>query len=289
MKLTQLTAEIHVPDGSAIPAALSRTTHLGVGAHQDDLEIMAFHGIVECFGRADRWFTGITCTDGAGSPRRGVYADVSDAQMKAVRREEQRVAAGIGRYSAMVQLDHPSAIVKNPADPRLVEDLAALLEAMRPQVVYTHNPADKHDTHIGVMAGVIRALRLLPAGARPDRVYGCEVWRDLDWLGPEGKVALDVSGHEHLGAALTGVFDSQVAGGKRYDLATLGRRRANATYAESHSVDAATEVIFAVDLAPLVQDDSLNPVEYVGRLVRAFEADVRTRMANRWPAPAAGR
>lgn len=285
MKLHQTTADLFIPDDAAEPAALARTTHLGIGAHQDDLEIMAFHGIIECFGRTDRWFTGVTCTDGAGSPRSGVYAHMTDADMRRVRREEQRVAASIGRYGAMLQLDHPSAAVKNPAQTSLVDDLVSILEATRPGVVYTHNPADKHDTHIGVMAAVIRALRRLPAAARPERVYGCEVWRDLDWLGPEHKVALNVSGYEHLGSALTGVFDSQISGGKRYDLATLGRRRANATYAESHSVDAATELTFALDLTPLIRDDTLEPADYVQGLVRAFETDVRNRVSSRWPAP----
>ena len=37
------------------------------------------------------------------------------------------------------------------------------------------------------------------------------------------KVALDVQDRESLTAALLGVFDSQITGGKRYDLATAGR------------------------------------------------------------------
>ena len=45
------TAEIYVPDGKSVVAALKRVTHLGIGAHQDDLEFMAFHGILE-IGRA---------------------------------------------------------------------------------------------------------------------------------------------------------------------------------------------------------------------------------------------
>jgi len=60
------------------------------------------------------------------------------------------------------------------------------------------------------------------------------VWRDLDWLVDSDKAPFDVSEHENLQAALLGVFDSQIAGGKRYDLASMGRRRANATYFESH-------------------------------------------------------
>ncbi len=81
-------------------------------------------------------------------------------------------------------------------------------------------------------------MRELPRGQRPKKVWGCEVWRNLDWLADDDKVLMDVSGHEHLAAALNGMFDSQIPGGKRYDLATLGRRRANATFLESHATDA---------------------------------------------------
>ena len=66
------------------------------------------------------------------------------------------------------------------------------------------------------------------------------MWRDLDWLMDADKVVFDVSAHENLQAALLGVFDSQICGGKRYDLATMGRRRANATYFASHGVDVST-------------------------------------------------
>ena len=54
------TAEIFVPDGRTVPAALARITHLGIGAHQDDLEFMAFHGILACYGSMTEWFGGVT-------------------------------------------------------------------------------------------------------------------------------------------------------------------------------------------------------------------------------------
>ncbi len=282
MKLYNKTADIFVPDGMAMPAALERTTRMGIGAHQDDLEIMAFHGIATCFGVPGQWFTGVTCTNGAGSPRTGVYANYTDEQMQTVRRREQRDAASIGRYAAMLQLDHPSSTVKNPANPALVDDLVAILEVARPDVIYTHNPADKHDTHVGVMAAVIRAVRRLPAAKRPSTVYGCEVWRSLDWMPDERKVMLDVSTRENIAMALTGVFDSQIAGGKRYDLASLGRRRANATYSESHGVDKSEQASVAMDLTPLIKDDGLDVVEYVGRYMEEFQNDVRKRIASRW-------
>lgn len=281
MKLHQPNARIFVPDEQPEESALRRITHLGVGAHQDDLEFMAFHGILECFGRRDRWFGGITCTNGSGSARTGPYAHCSNEEMMAIRREEQHRAAVLGQYGVMVQLDYPSGAVKRPDEPSLKNDLLSLLSVMQPRVVYTHNPADKHDTHIGVVVAVLEALRALPREQRPERITGCEVWRNLDWLPDSEKLVMDVSGRDHLAAALNGVFDSQIAGGKRYDLATTGRRAANATFFESHATDAATQLIFGMDLTPLVHDDTKDIITYVCGFVDQFKADVRERIGRR--------
>lgn len=279
MKFHVETAEIFVPDGAPISKALARTTHLAVGAHPDDVEILAIHGILACFRRADRWFTGVVLTDGKGAPRRGPYADATDAEMQAIRRREQKQAAVVGAYGAQVLLDYPSAVVKNPEIPASVEDLEALFAATHPEIVYTHNLADKHDTHVSTALRVIAALRRLPAAARPARVYGCEVWRDLDWLVDEDKIALDCSSREHLQAALLAVFDSQISGGKRYDLAVMGRRRAHATYHASHAVDAATHLVYAMDLTPLVVDPDLEIQSYIQAHLRRFAEDVTSRVA----------
>jgi LmbE family N-acetylglucosaminyl deacetylase len=281
MKLHQPTADVFVPDGAAVPAALERITHLGIGAHQDDLEFMAFHGILECFGSAEKWFGGVTCTNGSGSSRTGPYAGCTDARMMELRKQEQRTAAVIGQYGAMIQLDYPSSAVKSATDSSLREDLAEILAATRPEVVYTHNPADKHDTHIGVAVAALQAMRAMPRDQRPRRVIGCEVWRNLDWLPDAKKVVMDVSGRDNLAAALNGVFDSQIAGGKRYDSATLGRRAANATFFESHATDKTTQLIFGLDLTPVVADESAGLLDHVCALIAEFEADVRARLGKR--------
>ncbi|MEJ5298520.1 MAG: PIG-L family deacetylase, partial [Armatimonadota bacterium] len=148
----------------------------------------------------------------------------------------------------------------------------------RPRTVWTHNLADKHDTHVGVALRVIRALREVDERARPDHVYGVEVWRDLDWLVDSDKKAFDVAAHENLAAALLGVFDSQIAGGKRYDLATLGRRRAHATYHASHGTDDTTQLVFGMDLTPLVQDPGLDVREYVLGFVQRLADDIADRI-----------
>ena len=281
MKLHQPTAQVFIPDGQPVAAALQRITHLGIGAHQDDLEFMAFHGILECFARNDRWFGGVTCTNGAGSSRAGAYAQFTDAQMMAVRRTEQNHAAVLGQYGVMLQLDHPSSAVKSPTDPALKNDLKEILAATRPEVVYTHNPADKHDTHIGVVVAALQAMRELPRDQRPKKVIGCEVWRNLDWLADAEKVVMDVSGRDNLAAALNGVFDSQIAGGKRYDLATLGRRAANATFFESHATDCANQLIFGMDLTPAVADETRDILDFVCGYLDRFHADVKKKLSQR--------
>jgi hypothetical protein len=125
---------------------------------------------------------------------------------------------------------------------------------------------------------VIAAIRSLPADERPQKLYGCEVWRDLDWMVDADKVGMNLTHHENLQAALLGVFDSQIAGGKRYDLATLGRRRANATYFESHGVDVTLGLSYAMDLTPLIADVTQEPAAFVQSHIQRFARDVAERV-----------
>ena len=281
MKFQNPSADVFIPDGKPAADALARVTHLGIGAHQDDLEFMAFHGILTCFGQEDKWFGGVTCTSGAGSSRTGSYAALNNTEMATIRRQEQNKAAVLGRFGAMIQLDYDSDAVKRPSSLDLKNDLKAILSATQPEVVYTHNPADKHDTHIGIVVAALQAMRELPREQRPKQVIGCEVWRDLDWLLDSEKVVMDVSGHDDLADELNGVFTSQIDGGKRYDLATLGRRAANATFFNSHATDHSTQVIFGIDLTPIVADESKDILDFVCAHIERFHADVRQKLAKR--------
>ncbi|MEQ1747811.1 MAG: PIG-L family deacetylase [Prosthecobacter sp.] len=283
LTLHQPQAQVFIPD--RVPqteaAAFSRITHLGIGAHQDDLEFMAFHGILNCYRKPDQWFGGVTCTDGAGSARSGRYEHYSDEDMQRVRIEEQNNAAIVGGYGAMIQLGYPSSVVKSPHVHSLQTDLLSILRATQPQVVYTHNPADKHDTHIGVVVATLDALRELPPEQRPQAVYGCEVWRNLDWMLDDEKVLLNLSGHESLAAALSSLFDSQIAGGKRYDLAVTGRHRANATFLDAHSTDESSTIAYAMDLTPLITDPTTDIIDYVLSAIQRFEHDVRQNLSRK--------
>jgi hypothetical protein len=159
-----------------------------------------------------------------------------------------------------------------------MEDLASLFKAARPRLVFTHNLADKHDTHVGVVLKVIAAIRSLAPDERPEKLYGCEVWRDLDWMVDADKVGMDCSTHENLQAALLGVYDSQITGGKRYGLASMGRRRANATYFESHGVDASTGTSYAMDLTPLILDPAKAIDSFIQEYIQRFSSDVAARL-----------
>jgi Uncharacterized proteins, LmbE homologs len=280
MKFSHPKADIFTPDGSDPEAALARVTHLCVAAHQDDIEILAHHGICECLDApGTKAFGGVVVTNGAGSPRTGPYEKYTDEQMQEVRREEQRQAARLGRYAIQLQLAHPSADVKQPRHPGVALDLATIFGSCRPEVVYLHQPADKHDTHVAVFLRCLEALRSLPEERRPKRVLGAEVWRDLDWLVDEDKVALDSGRRQDLAAELLKTFDSQVTGGKRYDLATLGRRLAHATFHTSHATDRFAGITWAMDLTPLVNDPTLDVADYTLGYIDRLRADVAQRVA----------
>ncbi|HEU0258974.1 MAG TPA: PIG-L family deacetylase, partial [Burkholderiales bacterium] len=143
LKLSRPAAEVFIPDGTSWEAAAARVTHLVVAAHADDVEIMAWHAVLHAAGLA-----AVIVTDGRGS----------DTRLR-----EQKRAASLGNYAVLIWLDHASADVKQAAYPALASDLSAVLSAVRPRLVYTHNPADKHDTHVAVALHTVRALRANPS------------------------------------------------------------------------------------------------------------------------------
>lgn len=261
--------DVYVPGGGDWREALGKVTHLGIGAHADDLEFMAFSGIEECREGAGV-FGGVIVTDGAGSVG-------GEADLVAVRRAEQREAAKLGGYAVMIQLGRTSNEARGSG--AIAADLAEVFAVACPQVVYTHNPADRHDTHVAVVRAVIDGLRKIGSDRRPRRLLGCEVWRDLDWLIGDDRVRLDCGRDEAFAARLNSVFRSQIEGGKRYDLAVVGRRRAQSTFDDPRSADATEMVTLAMDLTPLLDDDGSSLQEFVAAKIDRFRDDVLRRLA----------
>ncbi len=278
MKLNKETASWFIPDGKPIDEGVKRTTHMAIGAHQDDLEIMALDGILKCYGRDNQWYFGVIVTNGSGSARGGFYSNFSNEEIMAVRKHEQKKAAYVGEFGALALLDYSSKEAKDPNNESIVLELKALIEEAKPEILYTHNLADKHDTHVAIVTKVIKAIRMMDKNDRPKVLYGCEVWRDLDWLQDEEKITFNVSERPNIGNALIEIFDSQIDGAKRYDLAAKGRRYTNATFSASHNVDASTLSNFAMDLTPLIKDDSLDLADFTIQAIDRFKADVKDKI-----------
>ena len=192
---------------------------------------------------------------------------------------EQKKAAYVGEYAAQLLLGYTSKEVKDGGNEKVIEDYMRIIEEAAPDVIYTHNPADKHDTHCAVVLRVIEAIRRLPEAKRPKKLYGCEVWRDLDWINDEEKTVFDVSAHPNISAALISVFDSQICGGKRYDLAAQCRRTANATYFASHGVDESNALNYGVDMTELITDKTdVSPFGFIAGYIDSFKRDVKSRI-----------
>lgn len=277
MRFSRPDADILAPGGEDVSTALASTTHLGIGAHADDLEIMAYPGICACRGQKNLRFSGVVATDGAGAPRSGAFTKLSGLELAKTRREEQKQAAALGGYAAILQLAHPSADIRDRDRTGLVSDLLQILRAARPKVLYLHNPADRHETHVAILLACLDALRQLPADDQPAEIYGCEVWGDLDWV-PEKKITrLPCPAPADFGPSLLRVFRSQLDG-KRYDLAAAGRRRAQATFADAYAPDQAEEVVLALDLKPLLRDPGFTLVEFVAGLTGEFQQQTLERI-----------
>lgn len=261
-----------------IAEALGQCTHMTIGTHPDDIELLGYHGITQCFNHDQQHFMGMVITSGAGSVRQGPYANTSNQSLIEIRSHEQKAAAQIGRYAVLIELQLKSDDVKKN-NPQLIEFIQNCLDQSNVTTLYTHNPFDRHSTHLGVLNKTIIAILNSQRQPHLKAAYGVEVWRSLDWLPAQYRIGLDVSARPHLAAALMGVYDSQIAGGKRYDLAAQGRRWANATFGDAHALDQSTEVQWACDLLPIVRgqytvDDYIEQVttRYFQQLQQAWQS-----------------
>ena len=266
--------KIFIPDEVETDIALERATHLCFAAHQDDTEFMAYHAIKTCYDKDDEWFTSVIVTDGAGSPRIGKYAAFTDEDMKNIRVQEQNEAALIGHYGAQIQLGYSSRSVK-ANEKGIVDEIKEIITQCTPQIIYTHNLADKHSTHVATALRVIEAIRALPEDRKPEQLIGLEVWRSLDWVADKQKQVFDASANPALAQELMSVFDSQIAGGKRYDEAVMGRRKANATFLADHEVDRLGYAVYGIGMSALMHT-TITYEQFISHLIDTFKHEVIT-------------
>jgi hypothetical protein len=146
-------------------------------------------------------------------------------------------------------------------------------------MIVSHQPLDRHPTHIAVFYHLLNALRELSLEDFPDAWIGAEVGGKLDWLSPSQKLTFDCGKREHLAQALIGVFDSQIEGGKRYDLGEMGHRRGNATYGESHESDQFSLASLGIDLLGLLTDPTLSAKNFALDAIKRFQSETEARLS----------
>ncbi|MDR0751112.1 MAG: PIG-L family deacetylase [Christensenellaceae bacterium] len=249
-------------------------TDMVIAAHQDDVEIMCPQGIIKCRNDKNHGLVAVIVTNGSGSPRSGRFAAFTNEEMMAQRALEQERAAKYGRYTGLVSLNEKSIDVRDFDNPRITECLAEIITEYKPKTVHVHNLADKHSTHVACSLRAIDAIRLLPEELRPTQLFGCEVWRGLDWYSDTEKVVYDLTGHEKFLQSLLNIFESQIAGGKRYDLAAKGRWVANAVYAYPRSVDEYKVASYAMDLSVLIKNSDIKPKEFILSKIEDFKNSI---------------
>ena len=252
--LQELTHTYFDPQFSNLEEALGHSTFLGVGAHPDDLEVMAHHGILAAKGSKNYHFSGVICTSGSGSVTGDSLKGSNEAGLAQVRAQEQINAAKLGQFGSCLLLAYESCEIKERLNHQFVSDLQDLLEITKPKVIYTHNIFDKHKTHVSVVVHLIAALKNL--SYCPEAFYGCEVWRGLDWIADEDKKILSPSDVNHVKELIT-CHKSQLEE-KDYAEATVARMKSNATFFDASKSDQFEHQLFAMDLLPLLGDVSLK-------------------------------
>ena len=264
----------------ALENALTHATDIAVGAHPDDVEIMA-GGILlndQKIGAPTKWLS-VIVTNGAASNSVlvGDTSTKTPQERTAMRQHEQREAARLTN-TPVIQYKYHSAVTNGFMGAAKKEEATAALEtlfAATPNVarIYGHNPLDKHDTHLGVLACMVGALRRT-AKDNPHltNVYGMEVWGGLSGVEPELTLfpitdevskAGEETVLEKLGRVI-GVYVSQIEGQARdYAKTTIARLIGHGGYVTNPFLSQPPEgMMLGLDMTELVQNQDLTLGQY---------------------------
>lgn len=268
------------PLGLSSLTAKIQTRTLAVGAHPDDLEFMCLAPIFE--GQAKQSFGGLIVTTGSGSLRSPAHKNLTPEEFSALRWKEQMQAALAGDYAFVDCLGYESAAIKEAQGfEKLVDALQQRLGEFTLEALYTHQPFDRHASHVRVSLAVLEALRRLPQNKRPQKLYGCEVWGGLDWVPKSVKVFKPLSTETLLlQKKLAGLFASQAGPGaaKNYVEALVGRKTAHAVFQEATGADPAIAQEIYMDLSSWM-NSTLSWSELAAQLFNKFQSE----SCRHWP------
>ncbi|MDF1678813.1 MAG: 6-phosphogluconolactonase, partial [Legionellaceae bacterium] len=266
-----------------LSTCLEKTTQLGVGAHPDDVEIMAGPDMLAA---KDTWLT-LVVTDGAATSNtlNGDYAKYSPEALTNMRQAEQRKAAKRANVPLII-CKFPTAAIAGDMGTETLDDakktMSSLVQAMpNLTTVIGHQPSDVHDTHIRVLALQVHALRTLSdMQLKGITVLGREVWGLMLAIEARLRKKLVMTEAElDEWAELIAVYESQIAGqGRDYSLTTIERARGNAGYqTHPHGANPPVGLLLALDLTDLVYDKKLCVSQFEARLLRELEKQTQSR------------
>ena len=204
----------------------------------------------------------------------GKYSEHTDKEMLEARNQEQIRASQIGEYEKLIMLKHNHLDIENDDKDNVVKDLQKIILEVQPDVIYTHNIFDKSKTHSKTCKKVVEAILGLPEESRPRLLYGCEIFRSLDWLPDKYKVVFDLSDNKELQARLIGVYDTRMEQSKNYNKAVVGRKLAHATFGISNdNVDEEKMLWYGINLTPVIQK-GIELKEYCTKILNEYNKEM---------------
>lgn len=235
-------------------------------AHPDDAEFGCYALIRKCMKEGKRLLV-IVVTTGSKCPLAGSFADRAE-EMERIRAEEQFEAARIGNYSVLM-LGYESADLRGAGSDLVCGVLEQILSQCSAAEIWTHNPFDRHPTHLSVLRLLLAAIRRMNRSKRPTKLYGAELWGGLDHVPAEHIEEFDVSDDLGLRRALIEAFRSQNEA-KNYAAGVPGREAGHATFRASHSNNRMTACDLALNMAPLLEDDTLSLEDWTKQLLDKY-------------------
>lgn len=124
---------------------------LAIGAHPDDIEILMGGTVAAFQAQGDEVVVAIA-TDGAKG------GTIDPAELVEIRRQEAAAAAGVFGLTP-VMLGFPDGGLR--ADAPVIDRIADLIRAERPQLVITHAPNDYHGDHRALSDAVRIATNMM--------------------------------------------------------------------------------------------------------------------------------
>lgn len=261
------------PAGSNIQSALAKANSIAVVAHADDALIMLPDQATAVGGTSG--LIEILVTDGAGSVLPPGCR--TQSELVALREHEEiRVAQRAG-FGGVIFLRASSATVRDTGERRVTQSIAAILACTHPEILVTHNPFDRHPTHLAVLARVLDAICRVPRRAWPLRLLGGEVWGGLDFLPAEIVQAHDISAQIETIGELMRLYETQNIN-QHYDLGAVGRYLSHATFHSSHARNEAVAMALTIDMTALLGRPASSLPDFVVRWFDRARNDQLTRL-----------